>query len=435
MAQFHPPEPDDDPISVVSFPILPAAALQGIPSKIVNAVAPYTEACPAAILLQYLARFGCSVGRNPHILIGNTRHHARLYPLIVGKTSDGAKGTSYQVVAALFSRAESPKPSTGRRTGLWLVQQNSTLRRVSGLSSGEGLIEAVRDANGDDPNAKGYDEGVDDKRLLVLEQEFAGTLAVMERQGSILPRVFREAWDDEPLRTLTRSPLQATDSHVVVIAHCTPGELLIRMKEAQLLGGTMNRFIPCASRRTKLLPGGGNIPEEIIAEFAPTIADTLNAAKNAGLMERTTDADELWCAQYPELRKARPDGPVASMVARAAPQTLRLALTYALADNCSSIDLSHMEAAFALWSYAEDTAEWMFGTQIDSAEIDLLIGYITEAGAKGRSRTQISAEHFQKNKPAAEITVALAELLKDGRIRRETDSSGPGRPVTRYFAC
>ena len=29
----------------------------------------------------------------------------------------------------------------------------------------------------------------------------------------------------------------------------------------------------------------------------------------------------------------------------------------------------------------------------------------------------------------------IRKLLKDGRIRRETDSSGPGRPVTRYFTC
>lgn len=424
---------EDEPLSVVAFPSLSAAALVGLPGKIVEAVTPHTEAHPAAILLQYLARFGCEVGRTAHVYADNREHHARINTLIVGKTSDGAKGTSDGVVSALYRAANGIAPSNVR--SLWRVLESAPLRRVAGLSSGEGLIEIIRDPNGDDPDAKGYDAGVDDKRLLVVESEFTATLAVMERQGSILPRIVREAWDGDTLSTLTRNLMQASAPHVTIVGHCTPGELRIRLRETQLLGGTMNRFVPIASRRTKLLPDGGNIPGELTAEYGPQITDTLARAKKLTVVERSEAAHRLWSARYAELRKARPDGPVASMLARAAPQVLRLSLVYALADGAARIEEEHLTAAYAIWDYACATAEWMFGAQVDSGEVEDLVKYIFGGGVSGRTRTDISVEHFKRHKPAAEITAMLTELLRDGRIRQETSKppAGGGRSTTRYF--
>lgn len=418
-------DPPDEQISVVSFPVLHPAALQGLPGKIVEAVAPHTEAHPAAVLVQYLARFGVTIGAGPHVFVDNRPHPARLWPLIVGKTSDGAKGTSYGVVDALFAAAEKAAVDT----------RSEPLRRVSGLSSGEGLIELVRDGNGDNPNAKNFDEGITDKRLLVVEQEFTSALAVMERQGSTLPRVVREAWDGDVLRTLTRSALTATGAHISVIGHVTPGELRLRLKEAQVLGGTMNRTLPAASRRTKLLPDGGNIPPEVLDEYAAQIAESLTEAARCGRVERTTAAMNLWRERYPWLRRARPDGAVASILARAAPQVIRCALAYALADRSDVIDEPHLSAALAIWQYVEDTAEWMFGVHVDGAAVDKLVAYIADAGTRGRTRTQIYAEHYSKHKAAAEIAAVLGELMKDGRVREEIDRTGAGRPVARYFPC
>ncbi len=413
---------EDGPLAVVAFPSLHPDALHGVPGKIVEAVMPYTEAHPAAVLAQVLARFGCLIGGSLHVRADNRMHPARIYPLIVGKTSDGAKGTSDQVAAAVCAAAERMSSSP------W------PLRQLSGLSSGEGLIEAVRDGNGTDANAKGYDEGIPDKRLLVVESEFTSVLAVMERQGSTLPRVVRLAWDGDVLRTLSRhSPLTATDAHVVIVGHVTPGELRIRLKEAQLVGGTMNRFLPIASRRTKLRPDGGNIPEEILDEYGDNLAGSLDRGWSASRIGRTAAADRLWRAEYPVLRRSRPDGPVASMLARAVPQVLRLSLAYALADGAGEIDEPHLRAALAVWSYAEATAEWMFGTEADTGAVDALVTFIA-ASPTGRTRTEISSEHFKRNRKADEINAMLTQLVKDGRVREETDRSNSGRPSTRYHA-
>lgn len=418
----------DEPLTVVPFPVLDQAALKGKVGQIVETVAPHTEAHPAAILIQLLARIGAAVGNGPHMLIGNREHPARINPLIVGKTSDGAKGTSHEVVSALFSDRHRPG-------GLLSLIRNP-LRVLSGLSSGEGLIELVRDPNGDDPDAKNFDEGVEDKRLLVVEGEFAGVLAMMDRQGSILPRVVREAWDGDILRTLSRhSPLAATGAHIVIVGHVTPGELRIKLKEAQVVGGTLNRFIPTASRRTKFLPAGGNLPDDVLDEFAPQVAAIVERGRLRLRYERTDAADKLWTDSYPRLRRARPDGPVAQIVARAAPQVSRLSLAYAIADSSRAIEEQHLASALALWRYAEDTAEWMHGAHVDSAEIDSLVGFIAAGGPAGRTRTQISSEHFNRNKDKAFIDATLSELLRDGRIRQETDPTRPGRPVTRYRTC
>ena len=39
------------------------------------------------------------------------------------------------------------------------------------------------------------DAGISDKRLLHYEPEFSSVLAVLNREGSILSRVVRDAWD------------------------------------------------------------------------------------------------------------------------------------------------------------------------------------------------------------------------------------------------
>ena len=412
---------DDEPLRVVSFPVLSPNALCGLPGKIVAGVSPHTEAHQAPILFQYLARFGCSVGRNPYVRVANTRHHARLWPLIIGHTSDGAKGTSEELVKALF-RGDGERPNP-------VLEVN----RTSGLSSGEGLITPVRDPSGEE-GSKGYDEGVEDKRLLVVETEFAGTLKVMDRQGSSLDRVFRQSWDGDRLQTMTKSPQVATDPHIVMIAHASPGELRATMTDTQLAGGTMNRTIPCASRRVRLLSDGGNLPAELITQFNKDIEEAMAAATKVGEVTMSPDATALWKDRYASLRRSRPEGPVAKMLARSAPQVIRIALTYTLADKAAVIEHQHLTAALAMWDYAEQTALWMFGSMADPAEMDDLEKFIAASGRTGRTRTEINVEHFKKHKKSAEIKMLLVDLLKSGRIRQDA-VPGAGRTATRYSTC
>ena len=70
------------------------AAMHGIAGEFVRAIAPNTEADPAAILVQFLVHFGALVGRGPHFRVEGDEHHANLYAVLVGDSGKGRKGTS-----------------------------------------------------------------------------------------------------------------------------------------------------------------------------------------------------------------------------------------------------------------------------------------------------------------------------------------------------
>jgi hypothetical protein len=142
------------------WPELATEALCGLAGDVVRTIDPSTEADPAAVLLSFLAAFANAAGNGPHCRVGAERHELRIWPVCVGTTSKGRKGTSWAPVRALMERAASE----------W-----SEAHITSGLSSGEGLIWAVRDPITKRERVKGEsgryeyqdgiaDEGVSDKR-------------------------------------------------------------------------------------------------------------------------------------------------------------------------------------------------------------------------------------------------------------------------------
>ena len=176
------------------------AAYHGVIGEIVNAIKPQTEADPGAILVQLLVMFGSCIGRTPRFRVGADVHHLNLFATIVGTTAKGRKGMSRNQAQQVFDDVD-PE---------WVKCI------ASGLSSGEGIIFAVRDpiVRQHPIKEKGHvvayedvieDSGVSDKRLLAIETEFASPLKVMMRDGNTLSPVLRQAWDGQDLRTLTKT--------------------------------------------------------------------------------------------------------------------------------------------------------------------------------------------------------------------------------------
>src|SRR5262249_11280858 len=130
-------------------------------------IEPESEADPAGLLTQLLVGAGSAIGRNPHVYAENDRHGANLNVIQVGSSGKARKGTS-------FGRVKQP---LAVMDPTWAENCIAT----GGLSSGEGLIWAVRDPISELRQVKGkkeqelvvVDPGVSDKRLLVVESEFA----------------------------------------------------------------------------------------------------------------------------------------------------------------------------------------------------------------------------------------------------------------------
>jgi hypothetical protein len=406
---------------------LEEAAFHGLAGRFVRLVAPHTEADEAALLFQFLATAGSALGRKAYYLVEQDRHYANINVAIVGNTAKGRKGTSYGRVAYIMRKVD--------------LAWNE--RIVSGLSSGEGLIWAVRDpimrkeAMREKGKVVGYqevmvDEGISDKRLLVLESELASPLKVMKREGNTLSPVVRNAWDTGKLSTLTKnSPARATDAHISIIGHVTKTELLRHLDDTEMANGFANRFLFVCVRRSKALPFGGDLAEAELEALTLEVGKVLEQARH---IERVTMADktkEDWADIYAELSEAKP-GLFGSLIARAEAQVIRLALIYALLDASSVIRPEHLDAAMACWDYCESSAKYLFGETLGDPMADEILKALKAAGSEGMSRTDIR-DLFARNAKAALVDRALKALAEADLARSETKKT-KGRPMETWYA-
>lgn len=392
---------------------LDKAAFHGIAGEITRAIEPHTEADPAAILLQLLGAAGSIIGRGPHVRVEGDEHHGNIFIVNIGDTSKGRKGTSWGRVQSVFEHIVDP----------WADE-----RVLSGLSSGEGLIWAVRDAihRVDDGKEVTVDPGIDDKRLLVLESEFASTLRVLERDGNTLSALVRQAWDKGNLRTLTKnSAAVATGAHISIIGHITADELRRYLTRTEAGNGFANRFLFCCVKRSKCLPeGGGDVD---LAPYAQRLAMIASKARTFGRVSFDDVARVAWRQVYPDLSEGRP-GLLGAVTSRAEAQTLRLALIYALLNESPTIGADHLRAALAVWEYCEQSARYVFGCSVGDPVADDLLRAIRSSGANGMTRTEMR-DLFKRNRSGAEIGTALELLSRLGHIHsRQVDDTG-GRPA------
>ncbi len=307
-------------------------------------------------------------------------------------------------------------------------------RVVNGLSSGEGVIHAVRD-HVYGKNKKGeevlVDEGELDKRLMVLEGELAGPLKMMSREGNTLSVVLRQAWDGDRLRTLTKNnPMKATGAHVSMVGHITKEELLRHLNETEQANGFANRILWLLVKRSKELPFGGEWHEVDKAPLVKRLRSALEFGKRAGEIRWGENAKEVWREVYGPLSEGKP-GLFGAVVGRAEAQLVRLTALYAVMDKSKTIEREHLLAALALWNYVEESARYIFGEATGDPVADQIVEGLRVAGPEGLTRTDIR-DLFKRHKSAERINQALVLLLKAGRVRRELEDTG-GRPTERWF--
>ena len=379
------------------------AAYQGLLGEIVKRLEPETEADPVAILSQLLVAFGTAVGRDAYFEIEATRHHPHEFLLLVGESARSRKGSSWDHVRRLICEAD----------------PTLCARILTGLSSGEGLVWAVRD-----PTTQ--DAGISDRRLLALEPEFASVLKNASREISTLSPTLRSAWDGRPLQLLTRTaPARASSAHISVIGHITATELRHHLTAIELANGLANRFILVCCRRTRLLPEGGNPDPLHNTGLVPVLAGAIKHARTAGQLRLDPAARELWHHAYQQLAIAQP-GIAGAICARAEAHTIRLALLYALSDGERHITPEHLQAALALYDYAARSATWALQGATGNPLAEQIHAALLNAPG-GLTRSQIS-DALQHNRPAEQIQQALSALTLAGRATR-TEIPTAGRPA------
>ena len=324
----------------------------------VHAATAYTEAHPACVGIHLLVGLGNLIGRGPHALVGATRHACNEFAMVVGPTSIGRKGDGRNYAFLPLEAADE----------CWQV--------ASGLSSGEGVIHAVRDQTFGVDKKTGdrvlLDPGVDDKRLCVVESEASQMLKMFRREGNILSCVLRDAWDGKSLRTLTKaSPVRATGAYVSLLAHTTQEDLRAHLADLDVANGVANRFVFVAVQRTGELPEPSPLPAAVLAPLVAQVRAVVTTAQGIDLVERTPAARALWRERYPTLTIDRPDL-TGALLARGPGHVTRLATLFALLTPAPCVDVGHLESALAWWDYCVRSVEIVFGDRTGNATADRL---------------------------------------------------------------
>jgi hypothetical protein len=390
-------------------------ALYGLAGDIVRAIEPETEADPVALLVQLLAAIGNAVGRQPHFEIESTAQRTNLFVLIVGRSAKARKGTAWAHVIKLLERVD-----------LGWAQKCT----ASNLSSGEGVIWAVRDKvqKQDDANkgkATGPGETETEKRLLVIQSEYSSALRIQRREGNVLSAIIRQAWDSGKLRILTKnSPVETAGAHVSIIGHITIDELRRELTETDEANGYANRFLFVCAERSKLLPLGGKVDRQTLNRFVLRLQKVKFRARKVNVIVFTVKAERLWRKCYPKLSAEVP-GMLGAITARAEAQVLRLSLIYALLDCSDVIKTQHLRAALAVWRYCSHSARYIFGGSLGSRIADRILRALRRK-RKGMSRTQIR-ELFQRNVDRTSIQGAL-DYLSQYRLASCVNKATDGRP-------
>jgi Protein of unknown function (DUF3987) len=375
-----------------------SAALGGLAGEVVRAFADHTEADPAALLVNLLATFGAMVGPMAEAHVGFAQHPPALFVGVVGKTSRSRKGTATQEIAGLMCRVEDG----------WHEQHE-----VSGFGSGEAFIEHAAERPGD--------------AIYMIEPELARVLAVASWEGSTASSALRLAWDFRRIELrVRRKRYEAPAAPIVLVGHITMDELRDArhgMQRVEIVNGFANRVLWAYVDRRRTVPNPTRIPEHVLTPLVADLRAALMAARGAGVVERTADAEVLWHDLYGQI--AADDGPgiIDALTARAEAQVLRLSLIYALLAGSRQIERQHLEAAWEVWRYCRWSAQHVFvGRGTGDPDIDRIVERL-DAGDELTAREL--DRMFLGHRSTAELRERAIALGVAVESRRETG----GRPA------
>ena len=405
------------------------ACLYGLIGDVARVGSDGTETNAYAIAANFMAYLSCAIGRGAYLPIGNTRHHARLFCLHIGRSGRGRKGDAVSLVLRIDQALRAKDKA--------LVPQ---IHR-GGLSTREGLAALIHD---------GYRQGrqdapaIEDKRLWVVESEFTNVLHQGRRDGNTLSTALRDCWDGIDLKPATKSNrLYASDPHVCLSGAISPGELTGLMSARELTNGFANRFLMLWAERTRMLPFPKETPQATVEQLAVRTQEVLAFARadQHGLREHlrmALSAQAQW--HYSQLYRGElnsefGDGVVGALLERRAPMLLRLAMLMALADLQTRIDAQHIDVAMAWIRHATASVRFVFVSAAEEAKFaqvversNRVLTFLRERGQATRS--QISTECFKGKLPKARLDASLAHLLAatPPRITVELASRSDGAP-------
>lgn len=410
--------------------------LYGLVGEVAIAGSDGTETNPYAIAANFMAYLSCALGRRVYLPVGNTWHHARLFCLHIGRSGRGRKGDAVQLVMridqALRELDDSFAPQIHR----------------GGLSTREGLVALMHDEY---RQGKQEFPAIEDKRLWVVESEFANVLHQGRREGNTLSAALRDCWDGVSLKPATKSNrMFASNPHVCLSGAISPGELTGLMSTRELTNGFANRFLMIWAERSQILPFPKATPQVSVDLMASRLLEILEFVgsnqhdqRDCLQMELSPQAQRRYAQLYQsELNEDLGSELISSMLERRAPMLLRLAMLFALTDLETKIDAQHIEAAMAWTQYATASVRYVFVSANEEIKLaqtielaNRVLNFLQEHGTATRS--EITVTCFQRRVSKAKIDACLEHLLSATPPKIFVNTvprpvGAPGTPTTTY---
>ncbi|MBA3034162.1 MAG: DUF3987 domain-containing protein [Gammaproteobacteria bacterium] len=394
--------------------------LYGLVGDVGKAAAETTEANRFAVAAGFLSFLSAAVGRDVYIPVGNTKHHARLFTLQVGRTGRGRKGDAMSLVQRVRQGIEEQHC---QRAGI-VADPFCGGHHFGGLSTREGLALLIHDGY---KNGKDEVPAILDKRLWVVESEFANVLHQAKRDGNTLSAALRDAWDGISIRPATKTArLWASDPHIALSAAITPSELLNLMNSRELSNGFANRFLIFWAERERIEPFPKPTHAAVVEELVRRTMEVIRFAKgeypettNSRALELSADAQVEYARLYRGELSAVADGEkVTALLERRAPMLLRLAMLFALTDLVMVIEVHHIHAALAWTQFHRDSVRFIFddaaGEDAARESTDAagkILDYLKQHGRTGRRDLLLKC--FSGHLLAQRLDEALDSLLMD----------------------
>jgi hypothetical protein len=308
---------------------------------------------------------------------------------------------------------------------------------LGGVSSGEGLINAIRDAGEiHGPHGLVHDPGVEEKRLFVNTSEFGSVLTLITRQGSTLSGTMRMMFDCDPVGTSSKvSPVKCAEPYMVMSAAVTPRELTGLLFDKRDAAGAAdngfgNRFLMCWVKRDKQTPHPQPTQglDAFMEEIAGNVAKVYGALKPTGAFRSTSigfsaEAKALWTAKYREVDAHAHNAAGANagkLMERSTVYALKLSGVLAALAGEQEISAGALEAAIAWVEYHAATVNMIAATAGDRLKAERVradAALVLDAlkARNGGARPVPAREAQRRSKlDASRFRAATAWLLQQG---------------------
>ncbi|MEU7863476.1 DUF3987 domain-containing protein [Nonomuraea sp. NPDC049141] len=450
-------------MTLIGRPVPDPVIFRGPLGEITKAIGPHTDADPVGIHLSLLALTGAIIGRDTYVFYGK-RQPLLVWPILMGRTSLGRKGTATDQAADLF---EAAFPKFMRQRVVNGMQQSGAAI-VAGLTrravrldgrgtdaydeEDAGLLEEEEEESPSEGGVKrfiskpGY-------RGIIIETEMKKFLARAKLDSDMSP-ILRKVWEGGVITSETKKEtFTLTNPNVSLVCHIPPKEFVSVYSASDAAGGSMNRMFCAFVFRSKVMKLPKPVPEAVMERNVRAISDIVEFGTDLGELKFEADAEALWDARiWDEIDEVINESELMEEFAgRAMPYAWRIAGLYAIARKSRTINAADLESAYGLVRYMLDSVRYVFseyaaeanrpqGRKIEEApfagdprlakpnHVQRLIDIAREAGEEG----QKSGKFLQRmNVSSDQLGHAGAAAEAQGLVKRYKASGQTGAPA--YF--